>query len=262
MTLEPPDPYDPNVGRVVLWNWRTGKDRASHRHRSADRRTEPDRRSDRCRPALSIRRARSRGVGGHDRRARHRHHRADRFGDRHRHQPGRISLAISSADGTIRLWDPRTGDQQLAPHGHSASVSTILFNPDGSQLASVGGASTSGVGDQRWAPGPTLGPSRRATATNRVRNRSSVLARIVRPPGFEPGTNGFKSRAATAHDCTPRHAAPRKKSLVTTWKPRATSRAGRAGAGQSVEGRSAARWSPRWSPSLRARARERRTARG
>jgi hypothetical protein len=47
-------------------------------------------------------------------------------------------LATASSDGTILLWDARSGEQQLALRGHPATATSVSFSPDGSQLASVG----------------------------------------------------------------------------------------------------------------------------
>jgi WD40 repeat protein len=138
MTLEPLGPYDPTVGRVVLWNWRTGE---------TERRIDTE-----AQIAISSPTGDLIAVAPHwqsDAQA------VDVWAATTGElitslagQTGSVTdiafspdgsrLATSSADGTIRLWDPRTGDQQLALHGHSASVSAISFNPDGSQLASVG----------------------------------------------------------------------------------------------------------------------------
>jgi WD40 repeat protein len=48
-------------------------------------------------------------------------------------------LATAHSDGTIRLWDPRTGVQTLVLHGDGDRVETVAFSPDGSRLASLGG---------------------------------------------------------------------------------------------------------------------------
>lgn len=47
-------------------------------------------------------------------------------------------LATASEDGTIRLWDPHSGEQELVLHGTIGAVSAVSFNRDDSQLASVG----------------------------------------------------------------------------------------------------------------------------
>ncbi len=46
-------------------------------------------------------------------------------------------VATGEADGTIRLWNPETGGQDLVLRGHEAAVSTVAFSPDGSKLASL-----------------------------------------------------------------------------------------------------------------------------
>jgi WD40 repeat protein len=47
-------------------------------------------------------------------------------------------LATAGHDGTVRIWDPTSGEQLLVLHGHDAEVDSIAFSPDGSRLASVG----------------------------------------------------------------------------------------------------------------------------
>ena len=47
-------------------------------------------------------------------------------------------LATTGHDGTVRLWDPSSGDQLLVLHGHDGMVTSVAFSPDGERLASVG----------------------------------------------------------------------------------------------------------------------------
>jgi WD40 repeat protein len=47
-------------------------------------------------------------------------------------------LASAGDDGTVRLWDPTSGEQLLVLRGHAGLVSSVAFSPDGSRLASVG----------------------------------------------------------------------------------------------------------------------------
>jgi WD40 repeat protein/DNA-binding SARP family transcriptional activator/class 3 adenylate cyclase len=51
-------------------------------------------------------------------------------------------LATASQDGTVRIWDPSSGEQLLVLRGHGALVSSVAFSPDGSQLASAGADGT------------------------------------------------------------------------------------------------------------------------
>jgi WD40 repeat protein len=45
------------------------------------------------------------------------------------------TIAASSQDGTVKLWDPTTGRERCTLVGHTASVHTLAFSPDGSVLA-------------------------------------------------------------------------------------------------------------------------------
>ena len=48
-------------------------------------------------------------------------------------------VVTSSADGTVRLWDPATGDPIGGPlTGHTADVNSVAFAPSGHLLASAG----------------------------------------------------------------------------------------------------------------------------
>jgi WD40 repeat protein len=46
-------------------------------------------------------------------------------------------LATGHADGTVRLWDPKTGVQSLVLHVGDQPVDSIRFSPNGSMLAST-----------------------------------------------------------------------------------------------------------------------------
>jgi len=46
-------------------------------------------------------------------------------------------IATGEADGTIRLWDATTAEQELVLSAHSGQVAAVAFSPDGTRLASV-----------------------------------------------------------------------------------------------------------------------------
>jgi WD40 repeat protein len=62
--------------------------------------------------------------------------------------PDGTTLASTSLDTTVRLWDTATDDELLTLHGHSTKVYATAFSPDGTFIASAGGDS--------WAPAPPL----------------------------------------------------------------------------------------------------------
>jgi WD40 repeat protein len=51
--------------------------------------------------------------------------------------PDSKTLASTSYDRTIRLWDAATGAHQQTLEGHSSSVNAVAFSPDGKTLASA-----------------------------------------------------------------------------------------------------------------------------
>jgi putative hemolysin len=46
-------------------------------------------------------------------------------------------LASASRDQTVKVWDARTGQEQLTLQGHTAPVLGVCFSPDGQRLASA-----------------------------------------------------------------------------------------------------------------------------
>jgi WD40 repeat protein len=62
--------------------------------------------------------------------------------------PDGTTVASSSADKTVRLWDVATGEELATLYGHPDQVHTVAFSPDGTLLASVDG--------WYWVPSPPL----------------------------------------------------------------------------------------------------------
>ena len=63
-------------------------------------------------------------------------------------------LASGGDDGTVRIWDPATGQQRAALTGHTGPVTAVAIAPDGTWLASAG--------ERR--DGADLGPGHRPAA--------------------------------------------------------------------------------------------------
>jgi WD40 repeat protein len=62
--------------------------------------------------------------------------------------PDGATLASTSLDTTVQLWDAATDENLLTFQGHSSKVYAAAFSPDGTLIASASGDS--------WAPAPPL----------------------------------------------------------------------------------------------------------
>ena len=63
--------------------------------------------------------------------------------------PDGKTLASAGVDGSIRLWDVRTGDTLSTLEGHTSWVNSVAFSPDGKTLASGSSDSTIRLWDVR-----------------------------------------------------------------------------------------------------------------
>jgi WD40 repeat protein len=81
--------------------------------------------------------------------------------------PDGNTLASSSADGTIKLWNPRSQQVVATLEGHAGRVNSVVFSPGGETLASAGDDRTVRL----WRVKPGLPP---ATFTNHTAGVMSV----------------------------------------------------------------------------------------
>jgi WD40 repeat protein len=51
--------------------------------------------------------------------------------------PDGTRLASASLDNSVRVWDPRTGEETLALRGDVGSFYDLSWNPDGARLAAA-----------------------------------------------------------------------------------------------------------------------------
>ncbi len=58
-------------------------------------------------------------------------------------------LASAGSDRTVRIWDPRTGEQRAVLSGHGSGVRALAVAPDGTWLASAGSDQTIRIWDPR-----------------------------------------------------------------------------------------------------------------
>ena len=54
-------------------------------------------------------------------------------------QPGRQTPGQPSTDKTVKVWNAQTGQELLSFKGHTFSVRSVAFSPDGKRLASASG---------------------------------------------------------------------------------------------------------------------------
>ena len=74
-------------------------------------------------------------------------------------------LASAGDDGTVRLWDPASGDPIGEPlTGHTDAVCAVAFSPDGTLLASAGDDGTVRL----WDPASGAHSANRSPATPTV----------------------------------------------------------------------------------------------
>ena len=101
-------------------------------------------------------------------------------------------LASGGDDGSVRIWDPATGQQRAALTGHVGPVMAVAIAPDGTWLASA-----------RRRVGADLGPGHRP-ATRRQPHRPR---RRGERGGDRPGRHlaGQRQRGRDGADMGPGH---------------------------------------------------------
>ena len=129
-------PYDPDLTRVVIWDWRAGEIERTIATEASVAYPSPN--GDLI-ALQSHNRAGAQDVEMWDART-------GRLVTTLRGYSGEVDdiafdasgsrVATASFDSTIRIWDPRSGELQLVLPGNGLQVSAVSLSPDGSQLAS------------------------------------------------------------------------------------------------------------------------------
>ena len=104
-------------------------------------------------------------------------------------------LASADGDGTVRLWNPATGQPVGAPiqAGAQTGVVAVAFSPDGKLLASAGSTAPCGCGKYRYSRipmrrfAPTWDPDTARMEPVRLRRTAAEGLRLnARSPGRWP----------------------------------------------------------------------------
>ena len=121
-------PYVPGSGRVEVWDWRRD-DSSTPSTSTPGRGAAPDRAPRGDRSPRRRRRQTSRDLEPRDRPAGRRARWPQRPRQRARVQRRQSTLATANGDGSIRVWDATTGEQQLELRGHAGLVTTCRSAP-------------------------------------------------------------------------------------------------------------------------------------
>jgi WD40 repeat protein len=111
-------------------------------------------------------------------------------------------LASGGADGSIWIWDPRTGEQLHHLTGHTGRVFSLAFTPDGTQLASGGADGSIWIWDPRTGEqlhhltghtGPVLSVAFTSDGTQLASGGADGTIRIWNPRnGMQVDGTGFR----------------------------------------------------------------------
>jgi WD40 repeat protein len=63
--------------------------------------------------------------------------------------PDGTRIATAGEDGTVRVWDPMTGQEMLTLKEHAGPINSVVFSGDGTRLASAGDDGTITIWDAR-----------------------------------------------------------------------------------------------------------------
>ena len=61
--------------------------------------------------------------------------------------PDNRFVATASADGTVHIWDAKSGESKAELYGHTGYVWGVRFNPDGTRVVTASDDNTARVWD-------------------------------------------------------------------------------------------------------------------
>ena len=126
-------PALPGSGRLKVWDAQTGQELLTLKGGRSQRGLQPGRQT----PGQRLEEPRGQGVGCPDRPGTPLPQGAPGQITAVRLQPGRQTSGQAGPGGDVRVWDAQTGQELLTFQGHTSLVTSVVFSPDGTRLASA-----------------------------------------------------------------------------------------------------------------------------